>query len=78
MIIKFLLISIWFINLKVNCELSWDSDIIASDDDIEKSKSDALIKYFGDRAENSSIFLTYENISNIIGNYQNVDKNRLV
>ncbi|CEF65289.1 Carboxypeptidase N catalytic chain [Strongyloides ratti] len=76
MIIKFLLISIWFINLKVNCELSWDSDIIASDDDIEKSKSDALIKYFGDRAENSSIFLTYENISNIIGNYQNVDKNR--
>uniref|UniRef100_A0A0K0E7J7 Peptidase M14 carboxypeptidase A domain-containing protein n=1 Tax=Strongyloides stercoralis TaxID=6248 RepID=A0A0K0E7J7_STRER len=75
--IKFLLtLIIWFINYKVNCKLDWDSDIVASEKDIEGAKSDALIRYFGDNAENSPIFLTYDNVSTLIGDYYAVDKKK--
>uniref|UniRef100_A0A0N5BFY9 Peptidase_M14 domain-containing protein n=1 Tax=Strongyloides papillosus TaxID=174720 RepID=A0A0N5BFY9_STREA len=75
-IIFLLTLTVLFINYRVNCRLDWNSDIVPTNNDIEGAKSDALVRYFGDKAEESSIFLTYDNVSNLIGEYTDIDKKR--
>uniref|UniRef100_A0A0N4ZDS9 Peptidase_M14 domain-containing protein n=1 Tax=Parastrongyloides trichosuri TaxID=131310 RepID=A0A0N4ZDS9_PARTI len=72
-----LILTIWFFNQKfINCRLNWDSDVEPSEKDLEGAKKDALSLYFGENAEKSPLFLTYDNISNMIGEYDNVPEKR--
>ena len=60
----------------IKAQINWDSDIIASPDELQQAKYDALSKYFGDQIDNSTLFRTRDVMQKLVGDFEDVPQNR--
>jgi hypothetical protein len=69
-----LFISILLIFSSITNGINWDSDIVPNPNEIDLARKDALSKYFGENAENSTLFKSREEMEKIVGEFKDVDK----
>ncbi|VDM42037.1 unnamed protein product [Toxocara canis] len=58
---------------RIGTSLDWNSDIVATDAELELAHHDALSKYFGDLINNDSIFYSRERMQQLVGAFIDVD-----
>uniref|UniRef100_A0AC34QUC2 Peptidase M14 carboxypeptidase A domain-containing protein n=1 Tax=Panagrolaimus sp. JU765 TaxID=591449 RepID=A0AC34QUC2_9BILA len=57
--------------------INWDSDIIANPQELQLAKNDMLEKYFGSQIDNTTLFRSREIMEEIVGNFEDVSKDRI-
>lgn len=65
-----------FLQLTSTSPINWDSDIIASPVEVLNEKYDALSHYFGKQIQNESLFRSLDGMKNIVGEFEDVPKDR--
>ena len=71
-----LLASLILIFLPFINAINWDEDIIASPLEVQNEKLDALSHYFGSQIQNETIFRSKEAMQKIVGEFEDVPKER--
>uniref|UniRef100_A0AC35UBE8 Peptidase_M14 domain-containing protein n=1 Tax=Rhabditophanes sp. KR3021 TaxID=114890 RepID=A0AC35UBE8_9BILA len=61
----------------VKCWYNWDTDIFATQLEEFNAKNDAVAHYFGEDAENSKVFLNWEQVRDLVGEHVDVDRKEL-
>lgn len=66
-----------FLFISLANSIDWDSDIVPNDNELALARQDALSKYFGQDAENSTLFKSREEMEKLVGPFKDVDKSEI-